>query len=124
MSSMKRIYVAHSRDSDYQKELYDPLRSSELNSEFEIVLPHERSAKPFNSREELKTIDYVVAEVSQPATGLGIEIGWATMLGVPVVAVYKAGVKLSGSVKMLAATTIEYSTSEELIQKLGSYLAK
>ena len=116
---MKKIYVGHSKDFNFIEELYQPLRDSELNKHFEIILPHEQSEKPFNSREELKNVSYMIAEVTYPATGLGIEIGWALMLGVPVIAIYKTGTKISSSVRMLAQEVIEYSTVKELIEKLS-----
>ena len=72
-----KIYVAHSKKLDYKKELYEPLRNSSLNNEHEIILPHEKSDKPFSSKEFFKTCDVIIAEVSYSGTGLGIELGWA-----------------------------------------------
>lgn len=73
-----KIYVAHSRSFDFKKELYEPIRKNFLNNEHTFILPHEHSEEPFNSKDYLKDeADLVIAEVSEPSTGLGIELGWA-----------------------------------------------
>jgi nucleoside 2-deoxyribosyltransferase len=110
-----RIYVGHSKKSEYRSELYEPLRNSRLNEEHEIVLPHEKSDAPFNSKEFLQTCDLMIAEVSYPATGLGIELGWADALGIPIMCVYKKGAKVSGSLNGMTKDFVEYSSGDELV---------
>lgn len=119
-----KIYVAHSREYDYKNELYKPLRQSELNNSIEIILPHENSDEPFNSKEKLKNVDYMVAEVSYLSTGLGIELGWASLYNTPIILLYKTGSTVSSSVKSVAREIIEYASSEELIAKLKSSILK
>lgn len=115
-----KIYFGHSRDFDYQDELYIPLRASELNSWAEIILPHEKAGGFFNSKEGLKDVDWMVAEVSYPSTGLGIEIGYADIYKIPIIAIYKTGSVISNSVKMLVSHIIEYQTGEELADKIAA----
>lgn len=117
-----KIYVGHVRDFDYQTNLYKPLRNSQLNKLVDIILPHEDSDKPFNSREELKTVDYMVAEVSYPSLGLGIELGWANFYNVQIIALYKTGLKLSSSVRSIAQQIVEYSSPEDMVEKLENIL--
>lgn len=117
-----RIYVGHSKKFNYKKELYEPLRESSLNDRHEIVLPHEESDEPFNSKEFLETCDVMIAEVSYPGTGLGIELGWADALGIPIIAARRKDIKLSNSVKSLIDCIITYSTSKELILKIKKEL--
>ncbi len=117
-----KIYVAHSRDYDYKNELYKPLRESELNISIEIILPHENSDGLFNSKEELKNVDYIIAEVSYPSTGLGIELGWANIYNTPIILIHKTGVTISSSAKSVATEIINYSSNEELISKLKTFL--
>lgn len=62
------------------KELYEPLWASSVNEQCEIFFPYE-SDETVNSKEKIKECDAVFAEVSFPATGLGIELGWAEMMG-------------------------------------------
>jgi predicted DNA-binding antitoxin AbrB/MazE fold protein len=113
-----KIYVAHSRAFDYENELYKPLRESSLNEKVEIILPHEKSEELFNSKEELKNVDYVIAEVSYPSTGVGIELGWANAYNTPIILVYKTGSVISASAGSVATKILEYSSSEELVQKI------
>ncbi len=109
-----RIYIGHSREFDFKKEFYEPLKK--LNYEF--IFPHEHSDEPFNSKEFLKTCDLMIAEVSFPSTGLGIEIGWADFLEIPIIFIYKSGSKISGSLKLMKGKFIEYSDGEDLKRKL------
>lgn len=110
-----KIYVGHSTGFDYKKELYEVLRNSALNSEHEIVLPHEQDEGIFNSKEFLKTCDIMIAEVSHPSTGLGIELGWANSYGVPIIYIFKNGAKISKSLNSVTNTFFEYSNTKELV---------
>ena len=115
-----KIYLSHPRNETYKEELYKPLRESELNNEFEFILPHESTDTPFNSRELLnqKKCDLVIAEVSQAATGQGIELGWADANDIPIICIHKKGSKVSGSLIIVCDEFIEYSDPEELTEKL------
>lgn len=118
-----KIYVTHSSGYDYQNELYQPLRKSELNHLHEIILPHENSTDQFNSKKYMKDCNLILAEVSYPSTGQGIELGWANLYEVPIVCLYKKGVKPSASLKIISNTLIEYENSGDMIQKLTDYLS-
>ena len=117
-----KIYVAHSSSFDYKNELYKPLRSSNLNEIHEITLPHEDSSAQFNSKEYLKECDLVLAEVSYPSVGQGIELGWANLYEVPIVCFYKEGSKYSGALNVVSKHFIEYSDGANLVEKLNEYL--
>lgn len=117
-----KIYFGHSKYFDYKKELYEPIRNGGLNEKHEIIFPHEKSELPTNSKEFLKTCDLMIAEVSFPATGLGIELGWADAFGVPILCVYKSGKKVSNSTKLLTNNFIEYSDPEDLIEKIEEFI--
>jgi hypothetical protein len=111
-----KIYVAHSRSFDFKKELYEPVRQSFLNDEHAFVLPHETSDELFNSKDYLKNeADLIIAEISEPTTGLGIELGWADTYEVPIVCIYRKGSKVSGSLEVVSKNFVEYSNSKELI---------
>lgn len=113
-----KIYVAHSSSFDYKTELYAPLRNSELNKKHQIVLPHEDSSKLYDSKSYLKECDLVIAEVSYPSTGQGIELGWANLYNVRIVCIHKSGLKPSSSLKAVSSELVEYDSSEDLINKL------
>lgn len=117
--TIMKIYVGHSRDFDFKNDLYEPLSKI---SGVDFIFPHENSDQPFNSKEALKEVDLMFAEVSFPSTGLGIELGWANLYNKPILAFFKQGEKISGSVKYIATQVVEYSDAEDLISKLRTIL--
>ena len=119
---MKNIYVPHANSFDFKNELYKPIRESDLNSKFIFTLPHENSEKLFNSKEYLKRCDLVLAEVSYPSTGLGIELGWANSYGVPIICISKLGSKPSNSLKAVGSEFLEYKDSEDMISRISELL--
>jgi hypothetical protein len=120
-----KIYIAHSRNFDFQKELYNPIRNSPISKEHTFIFPHEESGEPFNSKELFqKGCDLIIAEVSHPSTSIGIELGWADMLNVPIVCIYKKGSEISSSLKTVAKIFLEYSDMEGLINKVREAVLK
>jgi len=77
-------------------------------------LPHVDSESPTNSLERMKSIDLMVAEVSFSSTGLGIEIGWANALDIPVVCIHKSGTVPSTAISGVSREVIECEGREEL----------
>lgn len=116
-----KIYVTHSSDFDFKKELYEPLRSSVLNTEHEIILPHETD-EFINSKEVINEVDLVLAEVSYPSTGQGIELGWAENAGTKVVCMFRKDHKYSGSLKVVSDIFIGYEDEKDLIEKIKSII--
>jgi len=122
---MKNIYVSHSKEFNYQDELYNLIRNSELNTLFNIILPHETNTEQFNSKDFLKNECYVfVIEASYPTIGSGIEAGWANAYEIPIITIYKKGFKLKGSIKSISTEVIEYSSYDDLIIKLKDVLER
>lgn len=117
-----KIYVGHSSGFDFKTELYLPIRNSDLNKHHEIVLPHENSEEPFDSRTYLRSADVMVAEVSFPSTGLGIELGWADSNDVPILLVYREGMKISRSLSVVSEHLVSYSDTDQLITAIDSFL--
>lgn len=116
-----KIFVSHTRDFDFENELYQPIRTSELNNQHAFFLPHEDD-RNVKTKEEIEHSDLFIAEASFPTTGSGIEIGWADAAGVPILVIYKEGYQISGSLKYLTDKFIEYSSAEDLINKLTVFL--
>ncbi len=110
-----KIYIAHSREYDYERELYAPIRSSNNLNQSEIILPHETPSSN-HTREFYAELDLIIAEVSYPATGLGIELGWAFDSKVPIVCIYQKDKHYSGSLHAITEHFYEYSNSAELIE--------
>ena len=118
-----KTYVTHSTSFDFKNKLYKPVRESQLNQNNEITLPHENSNEQFNSKEYMKDCDLILAEVSFPSTGQGIELGWANLYAKRIICFYKQGTKPSGSLKVLTSEIFEYESSEDLISKLNNIIS-
>ncbi len=113
------IYISHSGNYDYDSELYSPIKESALASAHQFFLPHEPKNAGILAKEELQRTDILVAEVSYPSTGQGIELGLASVVGVPVACFYKAGTKPSNSLRFVTDQIIEYSSIHDLLTKIG-----
>ena len=113
-----KIYIGHSTSFNYREDLYKPLKQSALTEKHELVFPHD-SEDLFNSREFLQEeCNLVVAEVSKASTGLGIELGWASLFEVPIICVFRSSSNPSNSLKAVADNFLEYNSAEELVSKL------
>lgn len=116
------IYIGHASSIDFHSDLYTPIRNSELNDQHTIILPHETTDQPTNTIEQMKTMDLMIAEVSATSTGLGIEMGWANALEVPVLAIHKEGTNPSAAIDTITQKRITYTDGEDLINKLTEFI--
>ena len=112
------IYISHSSGYDYENEIYKPIKKSELATVHHFFLPHEPENIDVDAKDELKQTDVLVAEVSLPSTGQGIELGQANVAGVPIICFFKAGSKPSGSLRFVTDKIIEYTDIHDLLAKL------
>jgi len=111
-----KIYCAHSKKIAYKKDLYDPIKESHLVREHEFIFPHETD-ETHESKEIIRGCDGVIAEVSECATGMGIEMGWANMMDKPIYCFYRSGTKPSGSLSFVCGTMEEYGDEGDLVKK-------
>ena len=95
-----KIYVCHSTAFDYINELYEPLKQDLANSH-NFILPHD-SDSDVHSKDLIGSSDLVLAEVSYPSTGQGIELGWADAAHKPIICIYRDGTKPSGAIQYIA----------------------
>lgn len=119
-----KIYVAHSTHFDFKGKLYEPLRASGLNETHEILLPHEQEEIGEITRDMIKEADVLVAEVSTPSLGAGIEIGWADAFGVPVIAMSEKGAQVSWSIDNAVTDRFEYDGTADMLTQLTTALSK
>lgn len=117
-----KIYVTHSSNFEYQKLLYGPLRSSVLSTEHSLVLPRENEVV-VDTKKEVISSTIIIAEVSRPSTGMGIELGWADAANIPIVCIYAQGTKPSQSLRAISSIFIQYSGSKDMIEKIGTAIA-
>lgn len=115
-----KIYISHSTSFDYEKDLYSPIRQAFGNSH-DIYFPHE-TTEVTSSKDIIKDSDIVLAEVSYPSTGQGIELGWADENNKPIVCLFRPGASVSKSLTILHPTMIEYDTATDMIEKIRATL--
>ncbi len=114
------IQFGHPRLWDYINEFYEPL--SKAFPEHNFLLPHVEWVQSPNSRVTLKEQDIFLCEVSFPATGLWIEIWFASIYWVRIICIYKRWAEISKSFKYLTDDIIEYANKEDMIEKLKHIL--
>jgi len=113
-----KIYVAHSRGFDFEKELYEPIRKSYLNNKHTFIFPHENNNNS-NSKDFLKNeCKLMIAEVSYSATNLGMDLSWANFFKVPIKGIYHKGVEVPVEFRYVSQTLLEYTNSKDLISKI------
>jgi nucleoside 2-deoxyribosyltransferase len=121
-----KIYLAHAKEyPNFLEQLYDPFIAN-LSDYVEIILPHKKTNEPYDSRILIfgKKTDFVVAEISYPATGLGIEIGWANANNIPVIGIFKSNMKISSSAKTICNKCFKYTDLDaNFFKKLLKYLS-
>lgn len=116
-----KVFVSHSKNMNYEEELYQPIVNSALHTEYDFFLPHENDQK-VDTKEEIKSSALVIAEVSLPATGQGVELGWANAFDVPILCVHREGVEISRSLKNICSDFIVYTHPNDLITKLEAFM--
>ena len=121
---MKKIYIAHSKEIDYINELYEPLKNADFLKNYTLLLPHELSEFSYNTRDFYKDIDIFIAEVSKPATGLGIELGWAFDDNKKIYCIYKANETVSSSIKSITSNIFEYNNKDEMLEIIKKIIEK
>ncbi len=113
-----KIYLAHSSRYDYQHKLYEPLKQT-IGRQHEVFYPHDEHEEGARSKGMIASSDVVLAEVSYPSTGQGIELGWADAAGVPIVCFYRADTQPSGALKFICDTSIPYGDTDEMCRELA-----
>ena len=117
-----KIYISHSSKYDYKNKLYNPIKNSNLVESNEIFLPHEDPNQIINTKEIISNSDLVIAEVSVPTIGQGIELGWADYAKTPILCIYEKGAEISSSLKFITNNFIEYEDSDDLVSKISEFI--
>jgi nucleoside 2-deoxyribosyltransferase len=105
--------LAHATSFNYREALYAPLQQLIL-PQAKIIFPHLKTTEAMDSKSLIAHSDLVLAEVSYPSTGTGIELGWANMLNKPIYCLYQANRKYSTSLAVITTHMIAYENSQEL----------
>ena len=89
-----------------------------------MLFPHELSRNSYNTRDFYKDIDILIAEVSKPATGLGIELGWAFDDNTKIYCIYKVNEKISNSIKSITTNIFEYNNKDKMLEIIKNIIEK
>ena len=116
------IYISHSSNYDYINNLYNPIKVSKLFEAHKFVFPHDDCNNVINTKENISNCDLLIAEVSMPSTGQGIELGWADYAKTPILCIYKKGIQISSALKIVTTNFIEYEDVEDMIRKIDEFL--
>lgn len=119
-----KIYFAHSKDFDFIKDYYLPIQNNNDLKKETLIFPHKNDRNNKHERSFYSNLDLFIAEVSYRATGLGIELGFASDDHIPIYCFYKKGTKPNSSLKCIAKDILEYNTSEELANKVAQIVKK
>ena len=109
-----RIYLAHSSNYDYINNIYKPILNDEELSKI-ITLPHMEKDN-MHYRNYYEDFDLVIAEVSNPSTGMGIELGFFYDDKVPIYCIYKG--KYSKSIEAVTNKIYEYNSIVYIIKRI------
>ena len=131
---MKKIYLAVPIINYYNQDLTKRLADLILELGFELSSPWVLSGMDINiSPKEVfvrdtmgvKFSDIILAEVSKPSHGVGMEIMLAYMEGKRIILLAKKDVKLSALLEGIKdAVIIRYEDEEELLEKLRKELGE
>ena len=116
------IYVSHSNDYDYQSKIYEPIKNSKLMDGNTFFFPHDEIGKNIKTKDIISYFDLVIAEVSLPSTGQGIELGWSDYAKTPILCMYERGVKITSSLKFITEHFIEYENMEDMVEKIQAFI--
>ena len=109
-----RIYLAHSSNCDYINTIYKPILNDPELSKI-ITLPHMEKDNMHN-RNYYEDFDFVIAEVSNASTGMGIELGFFYDEKVPIYCIYRG--HYSKSVEAITKNIMEYDNIIYIIKKI------
>jgi hypothetical protein len=114
------IYISHSTHYDFKRKLYKPIKESGITQEFDVIFPHEDSEEIFDIRGALERgeIDLIIADITYPSTGQGIELAWAHSYGVPIECIFLVDSYVSPTLQLLTNKQFDYETEEDMIDMI------
>ncbi len=116
------IYISHSTNFDYKNDLYQPLKV--LAENHTVIFPHDENERQYPVKNLLlsKKCDVVIAEVSYPSTGQGIELGWADICKTKIICIYRKDSSYSKALELISNNFIEYTIGEDFMEKIKEFI--
>lgn len=133
LSSMKKAFISISfkKKNELDNEIAaitEVLKKHDINPfvfvNTYIFSPDKEKEMMNKATKEIAISDLLIAEVTDKAIGVGIEIGYAYALGKKIIYLRKKQAEYSITVGGIANQQIMYSNNEDLKTKLGKALSK
>lgn len=118
-----RIYFGHSKSFDYENEYYKPIEQNKRLQRETLIFPHKDNTNNKLSRDFYTSLDLFIAKVSYRATGVGIELGWASDDNIPIYCFYKKVTIPNSSLKSISSHIIEYDSVKRLSNSIEKIVA-
>jgi hypothetical protein len=115
------VYVVHGSGLFHvESGLYRPFGAALLAKEYKIVIPQQDTPIEANkiTADMIAKAYALVAEVTVPSLGVGKLIGWAERARVPVIAMCRAGCKVSQSIRNAVNEQFAYIAPEDMLSEL------
>lgn len=129
---MGKIFLAAPFTFNFESGFLDDVEELLINLGHSVTVPHdfarddvtdeELREKVKNDLYMVESSDILLAEVTNPSHGVGMEILHANKLGKRIILLTRSGTKISSMVRVHGHEIIEYSNFEDLKQKLGNCL--
>lgn len=117
-----KICITHATSWEFINKLYEPIKNSNLIKNHDIFFPHDEASKNVNTKEIIKQCDLVIAEVSLPSVGQGIELGWADFVEKPILCISQKGFSYSSALKFITNNFIEYENEIDMVEKIENFI--
>ncbi len=127
---MTKIYLAisYSKRQYFNEEIASLYHFFEKSNVELLVFVDHYNFKPQQEKEmmktafeEIKSSDFLIAELTTKSIGVGIEIGYAFALQKPIIYLHKKGSEHSTTASGSSTYTIEYKDKDDLIKQLKRY---
>lgn len=86
--------------------------------QLKVVIANAEAQALHQTKQAISEAALVLAEVSIPSTGSGIELGWASAYDKPIIGFYQAGAQVSPAVKFVTKQLYSYVTEEDIVDVL------
>lgn len=83
-----------------------------------LMWPHALREEIHLTKKNIATADLVLAEVSIASTGSGIELGWASAAGKPIIAFYQGAQEASPAIQFVTEAIHPYLTEAHIAMVL------
>ena len=109
-----KIYLAHSSKFDFKNELYKPIKDSNLGEKYDFIYLLDNPDFLPNTKNLIKSYSLVIAEISYPSTGAGIEIGWTDAFNIPIIFIHNELYNPPQYLKTMSPHILKYNNSNEI----------